>query len=101
MRDGSLDVRMTMLRRASCLVAASVLFGCATTHEPEAERVQLVTPSQKEKQCQSLGIFNTEQRGGPDKLGSAMNKAVNEVSRRGGNGIYVVSNSLDWAEGAS
>ena len=30
-----------------------------------------------------------------------MNKAINEVANRGGNGIYVVSSNLDWAEGAS
>ncbi len=30
-----------------------------------------------------------------------MNKALNEVVARGGNGINVVSNSVDWAEGAA
>lgn len=30
-----------------------------------------------------------------------MNKAINEVAYRGGNGIFVLSNNLDWAEGAS
>jgi len=75
--------------------------GCATTLEPGAERVQIVTPAQKERQCTSLGIFTTDQRLGPNKPGNAMNKALNEVARRGGNGIFVVSNTMDLAEGAT
>ena len=39
--------------------------------------------------------------GGPNKPSNAMNKAINEVARKGGNGIFVVSSNLDWAEGAS
>jgi hypothetical protein len=30
-----------------------------------------------------------------------MNKALNEVAKKGGNGIFILSNNLDWAEGAS
>jgi hypothetical protein len=30
-----------------------------------------------------------------------MNKALNETAKRGGNGLYVVSSNVDWAEGAS
>ncbi len=77
------------------------LAGCATPLDSGAETVQVVTSGQKERVCQSLGIISTEQRVGPNKPSNAMNKAVNEVARKGGNGIFVVSSSVDWAEGAS
>jgi len=77
------------------------LAGCATSLESGAEKVQVVTAGQKERLCQSLGVVSTEQRVGPNKPSNAMNKAINEVARRGGNGIFVVSSNLDWAEGAS
>lgn len=89
-------------RYSIILVAAGVIFsGCATTLEPGADQVQVVTAGQKEQQCKSLGIVNTEQRLGPNKPGNAMSKALNEVARKGGNGIYIVATSKDWAEGAS
>ncbi len=78
-----------------------VITGCATNILPDAERIQVVTSGQKEQKCQSLGIVSTEQRLGPNKPSNAMNKALNEVARKGGNGIFIVSNGLDWAEGAS
>ena len=77
------------------------LAGCATSLETGAEKVQVVTAAQKERLCQSLGVVSTEQRVGPNKPSNAMNKALNEVARKGGNGIFVVSSNLDWAEGAS
>jgi len=61
----------------------------------------MVTAGQKERQCKSLGIFTVEQRGGPDKPGGALTKARNEALRRGGNGVYIISNSVDWEAGAS
>jgi len=82
-------------------VLSIITAGCATQLDAGAEKVQVVTGGQKERLCQSLGIVSTEQRVGPNKPGNAMNKAINEVARRGGNGIFVLSNNLDWAEGAS
>ncbi len=79
----------------------SYLAGCATHLDQGAEKVQVITASQKGRFCQSLGIVSTDQRTGPNKPSNAMNKALNEVARRGGNGIYVVTSSTDWAEGAS
>lgn len=83
------------------LFCLSWLAGCATSLEPGAEKIQVVTAAQKERLCQSLGIVSTEQRAGPNKPSNAMNKALNEVARKGGNGIFLVSSNLDWAEGAS
>jgi len=89
------------MRRTAALAMFLALSACATELAPGAESVQVVTPSQKEHLCKSLGIFTVEKRTGPNKSGSAMNLALNEAYRRGGNGIYPISNSLDWAEGAS
>jgi hypothetical protein len=77
------------------------LTGCSTSIDSGADQVQIVTASQKERLCHSLGVISTEQRLGPNKPGNAMNKAINAVARKGGNGIFVVSNNVDWAEGAS
>ena len=90
-----------MHRLPAAVVLVLVLSACATTLEPGASKVQVVTANQKEHICKSLGVLSVEQRVGPNKPGSAMNKALNEVLRRGGNGIYPVSNAVDWAEGAS
>jgi hypothetical protein len=93
---------MKNAKKLSVVFMACLSFmGCATTLESGADQVQIVTAGQKESQCKSLGIVNTEQRVGPNKAGNAMNKALNEVARKGGNGIYVVSTGKDWAEGAS
>ena len=78
-----------------------LLLACATTTAPSVEWVQIVTAGQKERQCKSLGDFTINQRGGPDKSGAAVTKALREVSHRGGNGMYVISNSVDWEDGAS
>jgi hypothetical protein len=82
-------------------VGLLVTAGCATNMLPDAERIQVVTSGQKEQKCQSLGIVSTEQRLGPNKPRNAMTKALNEVAQKGGNGIFIMSNGLDWAEGAS
>ena len=87
--------------RSRSLIAMLSVFwlaGCATPLESDAEKVQVVTAGQKERLCQSLGVVSTEQRVGPNKPRNAMNKAINEVARKGGNGIFVVSSNLDWAE---
>ena len=86
---------------AFALLGALCVSGCATSLETGAEKVQVVTAGQKERSCNPLGIVSTEQRVGPNKPGNAMNKALNEVARRGGNGIFVLSSAVDWAEGAS
>ena len=79
---------MLKILLATTLAAAAA--GCAVQLEPGAEHVRIVTAGEKGS-CQSLGIISTEQSLGPNKQGNAMNKALNEVARRGGNGIFVVS----------
>ena len=90
-----------LCRKIFAMLGVFWLAGCATFLESGAEKVQVVTAGQKERLCQSLGVVSTEQRVGPNKPSNAMNKAINEVARKGGNGIFVMSSNVDWAEGAS
>lgn len=80
-----------LCRKVLAMLGVFWLAGCATSLESGAEKVQVVTAGQKERLCQSLGVVSTEQRVGPNKPSNAMNKAINEVARKGGNGIFVVS----------
>lgn len=80
----------------ACLAA-----GCATHLEPGAEKVRIITAAQKDASCESLGIINAEQSVGPNKQANAMNKAINEVARRGGNGMFVVSAGGIGIDGAA
>ncbi len=89
------------MRTVVLAIPSFLLVACATTPERGVDQVQMVTAGQKKTQCKSLGIFTVEQRGGPDKPGGALTKAWNEALRRGGNGIYIISNSEDWEAGAS
>jgi hypothetical protein len=80
---------------------AFAISGCAISLQPGAETVRVATAAQKEKLCDSIKVISVEQRVGPNKPRNAMNKALNEVAATGGNGIFVISSSTDWAEGAS
>lgn len=83
------------------LAVAVLATSCATTLQPGGDKVRIATASQKETLCESIKVISVEQRAGRNKPGGAMNKALNEVAAVGGNGIYIVSTSSDWAEGAS
>jgi hypothetical protein len=87
-------------RALSLSMVMLVVAACASARRTGDENVQVVTLQQKER-CKSLGTFASEQRGGPDKPTAAMTKARNEVVRRGGNAIYVISSIVDWEAGAT
>lgn len=89
------------MRIAPLVVLSLLLFACAASPAPSVERVQIVTEGQKENSCKSIGTFTVNQRGGPDKPGAVLSQALKEVSHRGGNGMYVISNSLDTENGAA
>lgn len=74
--------------------------GCATQLDTGAEKVRLVTAAQKES-CESLGIISTDQQLGLSKASNAMNKAVNDVARRGGNAVFVLSTGTSGLDGTS
>ncbi|NRR30007.1 hypothetical protein HSX11_07385 [Oxalobacteraceae bacterium] len=80
---------------------AGVFFsGCATQLDSGADKVRLVTTTQKES-CESLGIVSTDQQLGLNKASNAMNKAINEVARRGGNAVLVLSTGASGLDGAA
>lgn len=81
-------------------LSAWLLSGCATQLDNGAERVRLVTSTQKES-CESLGIISTDQQLGLNKASNAMNKAINEVAHRGGNAIFVLSTGTSGLDGAA
>ena len=76
------------------------MYGCATSLELGAEKVRLITAEQRAS-CESLGLVSTDQQLGPYKASNAMNKAINEVARRGGNGIFIVSSGTSGIDGAA
>ena len=82
-------------------VSMLLLPACASKPVVVPERVQMVTAAQKASQCKSLGTFSVSQRSGPDKPTAVLVKAMNEVTHRGGNGMYVVASSVDWEDGAA
>lgn len=81
------------------LIAMS-LYGCATTLQPGAEKIQTISAAQKQH-CKFLGNITTQQKLGPDKPGNAFKKALNQVNNLGGDSLYVISTSTNWADGAS
>jgi hypothetical protein len=82
------------------LAFIAVVSGCATQLDTGAEKVRLVSATQKES-CESLGIISTDQQLGLNKASNAMNKAVNEVARRGGNAVFVLSTGTSGLDGAA
>lgn len=85
----------------AALIASILVSGCATQLTNNAQSVQLLAQGESRASCKSLGIIVTQVKLGPQKQLNAMNLALNEVAKRGGNRISVVSSSVDWAEGAS
>jgi len=86
--------------KLTILILISMLLGCATTIKQGAEGIQTITAQQKEK-CKFISLISTEQKLGPDKPGNALKKAINMTYEMGGDSLYIVSTSTDWAEGAS
>ncbi|WP_317202486.1 hypothetical protein [Janthinobacterium sp.] len=81
-------------------IVAVFIAGCATQLDTNAEKIRLVTADQKES-CESLGIVSTDQQLGLNKASNSMNKAINEVARRGGNAIFVLSTGTSGLDGAA
>lgn len=82
------------------LLLIGLLHGCAVPLSPGAEKVRLVSAEQKDK-CERIKLVTFNQRLGPDKPGNAMKNALNDAAAAGADSFYIVSNSMDWAEGAS
>ncbi|MEO5690119.1 MAG: hypothetical protein ABIR54_22390 [Burkholderiaceae bacterium] len=50
---------------------------------------------------ESLGIVSADQQLGLNKASNSMNRAVNEVARRGGNGMFIVAAGTSGFDGQS
>jgi hypothetical protein len=85
---------------ASLVFIGSLVVGCATNLDPGAEKVRLITAEQKSS-CDSLGIVSADQQLGPYKASNSMNKVLNEVARRGGNGLFIISSGRSGIDGQS
>jgi hypothetical protein len=79
-------------------LALLALAGCSTDLTDAGSRVRVVTDRQG---CTFLRLVTTKATLGPDKPGSALKAALNETAAAGGNGLFIITNSTHWADGAS
>lgn len=84
----------------SIIALIGTLCACSTALTGQGSKVQLVT-SEQASHCSQIKVISINQRTGPDKAGNATRKALNEAAEDGGNALFIVSNTVDWAEGAS
>ena len=91
---------MKLLTMCASTAAVLLLGGCATTLEPGAAKLRMVSADQKSA-CESLGVVTADQQLGPYKARNAMNQVLNEVARRGGNAMYLVSQGQSGIDGVS
>jgi hypothetical protein len=91
---------MKLLPLAICAYALLSLVGCATALEPGADRIRTV-PAEQKSTCESLGLVTADQQLGPYKARNSMNQVLNEVARRGGNAVYLVSQGQSGIDGVS
>lgn len=82
------------------LILITMLVGCATELAPEAQRIRTV-PAEQKSSCESLGVVTADQQLGPYKARNAMNQVLNEVSRRGGNAMHLISQQPSGFDGVS
>lgn len=61
--------------------------------------VRVVSADQRSG-CKYLGLISVRKALGPNKQKGAFNKAFKEVRALGGNSLFLISSTLDWAEGA-
>ena len=75
--------------------------GCAVNLSPAGEGVRVVSEHKKENGCEFIKLISVRVGLGPDKLGSALKKALNEAGSVGANGFFIITNVAHWADGAS
>lgn len=77
-----------------------VLMGCAVPLDSAAQRVRLIERPEASA-CKSLGVVTADQQLGPNKSVNAMNTALNEVARRGGNAMVLVQKGTSGIDGVA
>lgn len=91
---------MPKLKSSFLLILLVALNGCATHLTAAGEKVRIITESQRGK-CEFIKIVSYRAGLGPDKPGSALKGALNEAAEAGANGLYIVTNTVHWADGAT
>jgi hypothetical protein len=91
---------MLKIKSVLFLILLASLAGCATSLTPSGEKVRIITESQRDS-CEFIKIISYRAGLGPDKPGSALKGALNEVAKLGGNGLYIITNTVHWADGAT
>lgn len=100
--ENRMCMQMSVRVRISAFFMAASVFSVYAVHAEQINApVRIITSAEEKSSCKSLGLVTTVTKLGPNKLGRAMKKALTEVAQMGGNGMYVISSNLDWAEGAS
>ncbi|WP_421883225.1 hypothetical protein [Methylibium sp.] len=88
------------MKKLTAVMFALALSGCATQLTDAGSKVRVVTEQQRPG-CQFVKLVSAQADLGPDKPGSALKKAMNEVAAVGGNGLFLVTNTVHWFDGAS
>lgn len=82
------------------LVAVISVSGCSVNLTKDGQKVRVVNESQRES-CEFIALVSVNSDLGPDKPGSALKKALNETASQGGNGLFIITNTIHWFDGAS
>lgn len=77
-----------------------LLAGCATQPTGDGAKVRVVSDAQRDR-CQFIQMVKGSRSLGPDKLGNALQEALNAAAAAGGNGLYVVTQGIHAFDGAS
>lgn len=88
------------ISKLSLLGMACIMAGCAATLTPAGEHVRVVTDQQRTS-CKFIKLITVRRSLGPDKAGGALKDAMNEVAAVNGNGLFLITNMVHWADGAS
>lgn len=88
------------MKTVHLLILSIAVGGCATNLSPQAEKMKLVSASEKEH-CGRIKLVSYTQTLGPDKPGNALKGAMNEAAAAGANSFYIVSTSTHAFDGAS
>ena len=63
--------------------------------------VRVIATDADRKACQYLGFVTVRKAMGTNKAGGALKRAFERVAQLGGNGLFLINQSQDWATGAS
>ncbi|AWY01584.1 hypothetical protein A8139_17645 [Marinomonas primoryensis] len=83
------------------VILTFLLVGCANNLTKEGEKVRVFSGDQRSERCEFIKLISVEVNLGPNKSGSALQKALNETAAVGGNEFFIINNDIHWFDGAS